>query len=655
MLVVCGGFSDGAMYEVMTPLSENMLKVLSPRGGNPDKPPQEYNYERIAKEYAAALDGHMCHVVDWFREDLPAENKDGTALDKQVEKLVKEIEQVPPLLENFIKPRTEPPLQFDEKAQPPLKENVLIFSDHMGYCQGILAEAPEGRIASKTVVTDDPANLTQEMVSEIIGKGFDMIIFACGIDPPKSNSANHILQKNTAVTRLFFYLLKCIVVNENSCNKLCVITRGNFTDDAEEHNRVGLQLITSATLFGMVNTARLELQETCSVHYIDTEWDRKLPFWCSAENDNLMLRLSSEVFRNQTFGHTAVRLLHRGRFVLRQVKSKDYEVARKPWIMPSSGVIAIFGGNGALGLVMGEWLLDKAEQQRVNGFSMQFLSRSMKVSDDNMPRWKSIKKRAEKLGIEVDQMKIDLSSQAAVDEWTQGVTPDLAGIINSAGVLQDQMLINMTWQQCETCFDSKHRPAMYLHDSLRRMENPKLKFLFNFSSTSAYGNMGQVNYSGSNTFLDAIARHRRGVGLPSTTIQWGAWGEVGMAANMDAAAKRRMQGSPMPFFLNKEGTHGLELGLSTGVPYFSVFKFNPEAMFGIVQAGDVPLQCYNRNFSCESVPTPPAPSFERRFSYNLFRQIQGSYVEEGVERLVYNYWITGAGGREESDDEDFSW
>ena len=31
--------------------------------------------------------------------------------------------------------------------------------------------------------------------------------------------------------------------------------------------------------------------------------------------------------------------------------------------VPSEGIIAISGGNGALGLVMGTWLLTRAEQQ----------------------------------------------------------------------------------------------------------------------------------------------------------------------------------------------------------------------------------------------------------------------------------------------------
>lgn len=33
--------------------------------------------------------------------------------------------------------------------------------------------------------------------------------------------------------------------------------------------------------------------------------------------------------------------------------------------------------------------------------------------------------------------------------------------------------------------------------------------MWNFSSTSVYGNMGQLNYSGSNSFLDVLTRHRK--------------------------------------------------------------------------------------------------------------------------------------------------
>ncbi len=54
------------------------------------------------------------------------------------------------------------------------------------------------------------------------------------------------------------------------------------------------------------------------------------------------------------------------------------------------------------------------------------------------------------------------------------------------------------------------------------------------------GSMGQPNYAASNAMLDGIARHRRGLDMPGTAIQWGAWGEAGMAASMDQVNRRRV-------------------------------------------------------------------------------------------------------------------
>ena len=135
------------------------------------------------------------------------------------------------------------------------------------------------------------------------------------------------------------------------------------------------------------------------------------------------------------------------------------------------GIIAISGGNGALGLVMGLWILrtarrpgaffgaafsstifgSEAQKQGGKKFSIKFLSRpsqalnfftlgcvtrssawrSMKISEQNMPNWKDsriflrnwefplqwcvfrqeVESLAESLGIHVEQAKCDVSKQ----------------------------------------------------------------------------------------------------------------------------------------------------------------------------------------------------------------------------------------------------
>jgi len=192
-----------------------------------------------------------------------------------------------------------------------------------------------------------------------------------------------------------------------------------------------------------------------------------------------------------------------------------------------------------------------------------------------------------------------------VDDFIKRETPNLTGFIHSAGILQDAMLMNQTWEKFDAVYESKSRAAVYIHDALERFENPKLRFFWMFSSGAVYGNMGQLNYSSSNSFLDALCRYRRAMGKPAMAPQWGAWGEVGMAANLDDASKRRMNMGPMPPFTNAQGLYGLECGLRTGLPYFSVHKLNTHSMFGIVQGTDHPNQAYMQNFECMICPNAP--------------------------------------------------
>jgi len=236
---------------------------------------------------------------------------------------------------------------------------------------------------------------------------------------------------------------------------------------------------------------------------------------------------------------------------------------------------------------------------------------------------------------------MDMGSQAAVDKFVSEVTPNLVGFIHSAGVLQDSMLPNQTWEKFEAVYDSKHRAALYLHDALERFSNPNLKFFWVFSSTSAYGNMGQANYSASNTCLDGLARHRRALGKPCTAIHWGAWGEVGMAATMDDAMRNRVMMGPMPYFSVAQGLQGLEGGLRTGLPEFTVFIVNPPVMFGMIQGDEHVNQRYNRNIYSEWLPTPLPSKFERGNTYDIYRMyryIMAPYTPEDSSRNDAILW-----------------
>lgn len=596
----------------------------------------DHQREKLWDAAAEKLTGQMCFTIDWCDEDLPLETKDGDDMDKLVQTMIDETHNPPPYLEFFQKQQKDPAPQLERPPQP-LRETILVFPDQEGFCNGILENAPQGRVGQKKIVAERSSALSQAEVERMVETGWDLIIFGCGLDMPASGGVHDIHAHQTSVTRLLFYIFKAMVKCEGAVKKVSILTRGCFSNDSDLHETVGPGVVTSGTLFGMANSARLEIPG--SFQYIETEFCLDPPPWVSPEIKYIR-RLASEVFRDATFGHNTVRLLHRRRYILRQVLSTSYEVADCKFAMPTNGhIVLVTGGNGALGVVMGQWLLDKASEHNISGFTIKFLSRSAKVNDQNMTGWKLIEKKAGALGVVVEQIRCDFSSESECHRIIAESSPNLFGIIHAAGVLQDSILPNQTWEKFETVWNAKNRAALHMHFALETHSNPSFSFFWMFSSTSVYGNVGQINYAASNSYLDALCRHRCATGKPGLAIQWGAWGEVGMAANLDAASKRRFEASSQPPFLTKDGLRGLDDGLKTGLPGITVFKTNPDALFKLVTPCDTPTACYTRNLSSLIVPTTGAPTLDRVHLYTMFRLLRDGYYGGSAERLLYNEFV----------------
>lgn len=547
-------------------------------------------WEKQMADKSEEMAGRMCWPVEWFPEKMPIENMTGNATSFYLQSMVSPLDTVG---------QSFPPYQNTVEST----EDVLVFSDSYGYCKEIMEQAPPGRLGVTNVQTRAPGKYTEKDVKNLVGMHpWDLIIFGLGIDPPPSTEleAYHKYQFEMVIALL--HILKKVAEDPSRCKRLAIITCDAFALEKEVHEECGLGLICNCTLFGMANTGRQEVQ--CPIQYIDTEWA------LTSENTKFIV---AELFRHQSFGHNTVRILNKGRYVLRAMPSLPYE--NGPELeLPTEGVIGISGGNGALGLVMGLWLLYKAQEQGGKHFSIEFLSRSMKINDQNMPNWMEVQRMAGELGIKVSQERCDCGDQASVDAYIKGHTPNMAGFIHSAGVLRDSMVLNQTPDKFEDVYQAKSRAALYLHDALERYENPNLKFFWLFSSGAVYGNMGQLNYSSSNAWLDGLARHRRALGKPCQAPQWGAWGEVGMAVNLDDASRRRMANSPMPYFSNAEGLFGLECGIRSQMPHFQVFKANSPLIFAMIMGDDAPIQCYTRNFYSGFAPPPPGDANKNHYT-----------------------------------------
>lgn len=138
-------------------------------------------------------------------------------------------------------------------------------------------------------------------------------------------------------------------------------------------------------------------------------------------------------------------------------------------------------------------------------------------------------------GATVTLVQADVAQATAVAHLLAACTAiaPLKGIIHAAGVLDDGVLGQQTPARFATVLAPKVHGAWHLHTLSQASD---LDFFIAFSSmTSVVETGGQSNYAAANAFLDGLMQARQRVGLPSLSIQWGPWSEVGMAAKLSFA------------------------------------------------------------------------------------------------------------------------
>ena len=87
-------------------------------------------------------------------------------------------------------------------------------------------------------------------------------------------------------------------------------------------------------------------------------------------------------------------------------------------------------------------------------------------------------------------------------------------------------------------FTAKVAGSWVLHQLTKDMD---LDFFVGFSSmVSLWGSKGQGHYVAGNSFLDSLSHHRRALGLPALSVNWGPISGGGMLTEEVAAELKRM-------------------------------------------------------------------------------------------------------------------
>jgi myxalamid-type polyketide synthase MxaB len=279
----------------------------------------------------------------------------------------------------------------------------------------------------------------------------------------------------------------------------------------------------------------------------------------------------------------------------------------------SEGTYLITGGLGALGLKLARWLVEQEAKSVV-------LVGRRPASESAQAEIEQLKQS----GAQVVVLAADVSQREEVQRLLEKIElslPPLRGIIHAAGVLDDGILLQQNWQRFEKVMRPKVLGAWNLH--LLTQKQP-LDFFVCFSSlASLLGSPGQGNYAAANAFLDALAHHRRALGLAGTSINWGPWSEAGMAAGL--AEQSRLAAQGIEAIALEQGLQVLGELLSEPVSQLGVLPIN-WAKFGQQFAKNDSLPVL-RTFTKGTAPSPQQ-------EFKLLQQLAGASGEEGRTLLL---------------------
>lgn len=200
------------------------------------------------------------------------------------------------------------------------------------------------------------------------------------------------------------------------------------------------------------------------------------------------------------------------------------KIPRQQMVLKENGVYVIVGGLGGIGFVLCKYIAGFTHMNLV------IIQRSTTLSEEK----RKLKQQLEAEGCNVEICSVDITNHANLEktiEYIYEKYDHINGVIHSAGISGNGLIVSKEDSKAEKVFEAKIQGTYYLLDSLRGKVQD---FIILCSSlTGVIGNIGQVDYTSANAFLNVIAQEESNrFGIPIISIAWDTWSEVGMAVDI---------------------------------------------------------------------------------------------------------------------------
>jgi len=224
------------------------------------------------------------------------------------------------------------------------------------------------------------------------------------------------------------------------------------------------------------------------------------------------------------------------RYVARLVRRQRLDELPGTLPVRPEGTYLVTGGLGELGLKVARRLVEQGARRVVLVGRGGLPDRS---EWGGLPEGGAAARRVdevrslERLGATVYVAAVDVAdagAMAALFADLRRLFPPVRGVVHAAGVVTPETLANLDPESLALALRPKVAGTWVLHEQTLGLP---LDFFVAFSSVASVLGAREAHYAAANQFLDAFAHHRRALGLPALSVNWGPWEGPGMAAGAD--------------------------------------------------------------------------------------------------------------------------
>ncbi|MEW1552055.1 type I polyketide synthase [Streptomyces tsukubensis] len=216
----------------------------------------------------------------------------------------------------------------------------------------------------------------------------------------------------------------------------------------------------------------------------------------------------------------------------------------------------ITGGTGQLGRALARHLVTEHGIRHV-------LLTSRRGPDADGAR--ELRTELAEAGAEVTFAACDAADRDALARLLASIPSDRPPgiVVHAAGITDDGLVESLTGERTAAVLRPKADAAWNLHELT--LEQAPEAFVLYSSFAGILGNPGQAAYASANTFLDALAAHRRALGLPGTSLAWGLWeGDSSLTAGLNRADLARLERSGVAALDPARGVELFDTALAAG-------------------------------------------------------------------------------------------